>query len=363
MAKERLHELKQTESSFTLRGVVSGTKSQRFYRNGNTKSGGTWNAIEFGVKIGDNKTIFCTLNGFPRSEVFYYKKGENGAKGDTKRVAWKDRKKSPGAGYRLIGVNLTTGKDDEGKNINETFTEFDAVEWLHDNLSDGDSVFIKGNLRFNSYTDKNGNSKRNVELVPTQISYSMKPIDFNEEGYEETAEFEDMLVFSSVEKETDEFGKATGRFILSGYSIGYSSIEPVSFFINKEAEYLAKGFKKSLKPGYAIKVFGKVDVVMDVSAIEDDDDSWGIGKRSPLNRMNTPVRREYVVYDAAKPSTVDKETYTEEAIADAIRKINAAQKANENFGDKAKKANIDIAVDDDWGSGGFDDDDTPWGDE
>lgn len=353
MAKEKLHDMKQTFNSFQLRGIVTGTASQRFYKSGTSQNGNSWNALEWGVKIAENKTVYCTMRGFPRTEVFYYKSGENGAKGTTQRVAWKDRKKSPGKDFRLIGVNISTGKDEEGKNVNEMFTEYDAVEYLHNSLSDGDSVFIKGNLQFSSYTDRNGQTRKKVELVPTQISYTKKPIDFEEEDYKEMCEFENTLVFSSIDPETDENDKKTGRFILSGHSIGYNSVENVSFIVPAEQEKLAKNLHKAMKPGYAIKTFGRVEVVNDISVVDIDSEGWG--DVSPMERVNTPTRREYIVY-RADPSSIEKEDYSEDKIAEAIRKIKAAKTASENFGEKAD-ANTDT---DDWGSDDFDDDDSPW---
>ena len=356
MAKERVHELKQTANSFQLRGIVSGMKSQKAYRSGVTQNGGNWNGIEFGVKIAENKTVFVKLNGFPRAEVSYYKKGENGAKGTTQKVAWKDRKKSPGAGYRLIGVNISTGKDENGKNVNGTFTEYDAVEWIHDNLKDGDSVFIKGTMEFSSYTDRNGQTRKKIDFVPTQISYTQKPVDFDAEDYTEMCEFENVLVFKSIDKEEDENGKATGRFTLSGYSVGYNNIENVSFVLDADHAKLAGNLKKAMKPGYAIKTFGRVEIVNNIAVAESSDDGWG--EASPMERVNAPTRREYVIY-RADPNTIEKEDYSEESISAAIRKINAAKTAAKNFGEKAK-ANIDISVDDDWDNGFDNDDDAPW---
>lgn len=355
MAKERLHELEQTQSAFQLRGIVTGVESQRFYRSGIGKNGGQWNAIQFGIKIAENKTVYVTLNGFPRQEVFYYKKGENGAKGVTEKVSWKNRKKSPGKGFRLIGINISTGKDENGKNINEVFTEFDAVEWLHENLKDGDSLFIKGSLDFNSYTDKNGQTKRNINLVPNQISYTQKPVDFDAEDYTEMAEFENTLVFNSIDKETDENDKATGRFILSGYSIGYNTVENISFIVDENHAKLANNLRKAMKPGYSVKTFGRVNVINDISTVESDDDGWG--EASPMERLNSPVRREYIIYKA-DPNTIDKDKYSEDDIAKAIKKIKAAKTAEENFGEN-EESNSDV---DAWGTDDFEDD-VPWGDE
>ena len=357
MAKERLHELKQTGNSFQLRGVVTGTKSQRFYKSGTGKNGGAWNVVEFGVKIAENKTVYVKLNGFPRDEVFYYKRGENGAKGTTQKVKWKDRKKSPGKDYRLIGINISTSKDEDGKNINETFVEYDAVEWIHEHISDGDSVFIKGNLEFSSYTDKNGQTRKKVELIPNQISYTQKPVDFDADDYKEMAEFENTIVFSDISKEEGENGKTTNRFILSGYSIGYNNVEPISFVIDADHAKVANAIKKKMRSGNAIKTYGRISVQNNIDSTEVEDDGWGSTETSPMERVNGPTIREYIVYKV-DGSTFDTETYTEEDIANAIKKIKAAKEATANFGDKP---NDDVDDDaDDWGTDDDDSEDTPW---
>ena len=354
MAKERLHEMTETSSSFQVRGIVTNTKGKRFYRSGVDKNKNQWNGMEFGVKIGDQKTVFVTLNGFPRSEVFYYKRGEGSAKGDTKRVPWKNRKNSPGEGYRLIGVNVSTGKDADGKNINETLTEYDAIEWMHENLKDGDSVFIKGNLQFSSYTDRNGQTRKKVELVPTQISYTQKPVDFDAEDYVEMAEFENTLVFSGIEPELDEKDQKTGRYVLSGWSVGYNSVEAVSFIVDAAHSKLALNLKKAMKTGYAIKTYGRIEVINDVAQVESDDDGWG--EASPMERRtNGPTRREYIVYKA-DPTSIEKTKYSEEGIAAAIRKIKAAKNAEKNFGESVNSStSVDL---DDWGAD--DSEESPW---
>ena len=336
MAKDRVHELKQTSATFQTRGVVFGMKKDKAYQSGTSKTGSNWNSIEFGLNINHNKPIFIKLNGFPRSEVYYYKSAEKkGEKGTTKKVAWKDRKKSPGEGFRLIGINISTGKDENGKNVNEMFVEYDAVEHLHNSLKDGDSLFIKGNMVFSSYTDKNDQLQRKVELVPTQISYTQEPIDFDADDFKEMAEFENTLVFSDIEKETDENGKNTGRAIVTGYSIGYSTIEPVSFIIDKEHAKLSGNIQKKLNASNAIKTYGRIEIVSNVSAVEEsDDDGWG--ESSPMERLNAPVKREYIIYKAV-PDTIDTETYSEDSIAKAIKAVKNAKNAEEKFADKSNE--------------------------
>lgn len=354
MAKERIHDLKQTSASFQIRGVVFGMKKNNAYQSGTSKNGGNWNSIEFGLNINDKKPVFIKLNGFPRDEVYYYKAAEKkGEKGTTKKVAWKDRKKSPGEGFRLIGVNISTDKDENGKNINEMFVEYDAVEYLHDNLKDGDSLFVKGNMVFSSYTDRNDQPQRKVELVPTQISYTQDAIDFSADDFKEMAEFENTLVFSDIEKETDENGKSTGRFILTGYSIGYSTVEPVSFIIDQDHAKLAGNIKKKLKASNSIKTYGRIEIVSNVSAVDDNDDDDGWGESSPMERQNAPVKREYIIYKAV-PDSIDTETYSEDSIAKAIKAIKNAKNAEEKFADKSDDGN------EDWGKDDDNHDEDPW---
>lgn len=356
MAKERIHELKQTDNSFQLVGVVTGTEKNRFYKSGDTKNGGKWNSLEFGVKINDGKIVYCTLKGFPRSEVFYYKKGEKGAKGTTQKVSWKDRNKAPGAGYRLIGINISTGKDDQGKNVNESFTEYDAVEFLHNHLKDGDSVFVRGSFEFSSYTDKGGQAKKKVELVPNQISYTSTPVNFAANDFVEMAEFENTIVFRDISKEEDENGKATGRFILDGYSVGYSNVEPVSFVIDADHAKVAGAIKKKMKTGNSIKTYGRISVQNNIEAVTAEDDGWGSTETSPMERVTAPTIREYVVYKV-DGSTFDTETYSEKSIAEALKKIKAAKEAAVNFGEKSSAAVDDAG---DWGDVDDDAEDTPW---
>lgn len=353
MAKDRLHDLEQTTNSFQVRGKVIGTKSKRFYSSGTGKNGGTWNAVEFGVEIENHKSVYIKLNGYTRDAVYYYKRGENGAKGTSQRVAWKDRNKAPGKDYRLIGVNISTDKDENGKNINQTFVEYDAVEWISENLHDGDSVFVKGTINFSSYTNKNGEIRKKIDFVPTQISYTNEPVNFDAEDYKPMAEFENTLVFSGIDKETDENDKATGRFILSGYSVGYNTVENVSFIVDADHAKLANNLRKAMKPGYSIKTYGRVNVINDITEVDEEDSGWG--ERSPMQRINSPVRREYVIYNA-DPHSIDKDKYSEDDIAEAIRKVKAAKQAAQNFGDKASST----TGSDDWGDMTDNSDEMPW---
>lgn len=355
----RIFDLKQTTSTFQIRGLVTGVKGKKFYTSGTTKSNGTWNAIEFGVLVNDKKPVYVKLNGFPRNEVYYYKKGEEGQKGTTQKVAWAQRKQAPGEGFRLIGVNISTGKNEDGQNINEVFTEWDAVEYLHKNLKDGDSVLIRGNVEFDTYTDKDGNVQRKITLVPNQIFYTQEPVDFTARDFKEEALFDDVLVYTGIDKETDENNKSTGRFILTGYSVRYNDIVPVQFILDAEHAKLAASIRKKLKPYNSLHVYGEINVIVDTTAVvEEEDDGWGEVSKLENRRLNSPVRREYIV-SRGDPKTIDTETYSEKSIADALKAIKNAKDAVKNFTGN-DNASVNATDDDDWGVDDDDDGGEPW---
>ena len=353
----KIHELKQNSMTFQARGLITGTRGQRFYRSGTSKSGKNWNEINFGVTIAPMQTIYVKLTGFEQNEVIYFERVKKGEKSNTVRVPWKNRKQSPGEKFRLNGVNISVGKDKDNKNINEVMVPYDVVEHLHETLKDGDSYYVGGTIQPRSYTDSQGNPKRSVDLIVGQMYYTDEPIDFNAEGFEAKHDIiVDPFVFSSIDKEMDENDKATGRFILSGYNIEYNNIEIMNFIIEAQDSILANKIKKKMKPGYAMKMFGTINVVHNIVEVDtDDEDDWGVTRKSSANRaVGGSSKFEYVLFDV-KGETFDKETYSEDGIAAAMRAIRQSKEAAEKFVDTS-----DNDVNDGWGSDDDDDDDTPW---
>lgn len=188
-------------------------------------------------------------------------------------------------------------------------------------------------------------------MVLNQISYTQS-IDFEADNFEEQCDFDDEFVFSAIDKETDENDKPTGRFILSGYSIGYNTVENVSFIVPEDYSKLAANIKKTLKPGNFIKLIGKLNVIGNVEEVEVDN---GWGETSKINRANSKFRTEYTIV-GADPNSIDKETYSEEEIAAAIRKIKASKEAEKNFGDQPEESVDDLP----WGDVDNSEDEDPW---
>lgn len=341
--KGRLFDLPVTKGSFQLKGIVSGTEKEGFYKEIKTKSNKDMRMINFGVGYAEGSTLYVNLQGIEQDNVYYSKKAEKkGEKGDTQKVPWADRFTYNREGYRLIGTNIGVKKkvDADGKTVNDkkVLTDFDACKEVGENLKDGVSVFVKGSLDYSSFTDDHGNLKKSTKLVPAQISLCAD-VDYADDNFTQQNDFNQVIIFMGIEQEKVD-DKPTGRFVVAAKIVTYNNIEDVEFIVeNKE---LASKFKKALKPYNAIKVSGHMVSSAQTETVVDDDDDWG--EADAMEKVSTPVKREFII-TGAKGSSVDKELYTEEKVAEAIAKINQSNKAENDFG----------SDDGDWGESGLDD--------
>lgn len=343
MAKQRIFDLQQTDGRFQLKGVVTGTSKDNFYKAIKTKSGRDMRIVNFGLvydkDAGKDKTLYLNVQGMEQDEVFFYKRAtEKGQKGETKRVPWSERFKFSQEGYRMIGTNVGITKkiNEKGDEVNDNrmLHDFDVCKAIQDNLSDGESIFVRGNIEYSSFTNSQGNKQLGVKLVPTQISLC-KEIDFNEE-FEPQNDFEQTIMFMGINKETDDSGKQTGRFVVSAKIVTYGTIEDAEFII--EDAKLANMFRTKLKPYNAIRVSGRIVTQIITEEVKDDDE-WG--ETSRMEQAKSPVKREFII-KGAKGSTVDTTLYSEQLVQEALAKIANAQKAKDDYADTS---------DDEWGSG------------
>lgn len=348
--KSRLFDLPETKGSFQLKGIVSGTEKDNFYKDITTKSNRAMRIINFGVKYSEGTTLYVNLQGMEQDNVYFSKRAEKkGEKADTVKVPWADRFSYNREGYRLIGKNIGVKKkvDENGKTVNDkkVLTDFDACKEVNENLKDDASVFIKGDLDYSSFVDNGGNKRTSTKLVPNQISLC-QDIDFNSDDYTQQNDFNQVIIFMGIEQEKVD-DKPTGRFVVLAKIVTYSNIEDAEFIV--ENKDLANKFKKSLKPYNAIKVSGHM-VSSTQTEVVDDDDNWG--EEDALEKVSAPTKREFII-TGAKGSSLDKETYTEKNVSEAIAKINRVNKAESDFCSDDS---------DDWGdSNGLDDsEDEAW---
>ena len=329
MAKTK-HGLQETKGLYQIRGVVSGTDKEKFYVEKKTKTDKDMRSVNFGVEIEPGKNIYLSMNGMPKKTVYFLSKDKDG-KNITQEVEWEKRAIFNKEGYSLIGVRLGLKKDEDGKNIQTTLTEFDACEKIKENLKDGASVFSKGKIEFSSFISDNG-IKRSVKFIPQQISLCSKDIDFEDEEFEVVSNFNQQIIFMGIEKKESVF-------VVSAKIVTYSSIEDAEFIIKDEK--LAKTFKQKLKPYNAIQVHGHIEVTESVQEVQDDN-TWG--EDDPTQKINNPTKRELVI-TGAKGSSVDTNTYTKEKIEEAIEKLKQSANAQEDWGSNNNAVDAD---DEEW---------------
>jgi hypothetical protein len=343
--------LQETRGTFQLVGVTTGTQRDSFYKEMKTRTEKNMRISNFGVVFNkeDNfdETAYLNLTGI-ESDVVYFSKREKDDKGKektvTEKVAWKDRFTFKKEGYRPIGVQVGLQQEVNEKgnkqNIKKTLHQYDACNEISTYMNDNMSVFVRGNISFSTYNDKH-----QTRFEPNQISCLSKDVDFSTEDFEKMAAFTQTLVFMDINPNEDK-----SKYILTAKIITYNSVEDAEFTIKDEK--FAKMIKKNLKPYNSIKVWGYISVDKDIEEVEESD---GWGEKNVMDRVNSPTVRELVI-TGADPTTIDKDTYTEELIDEAIAKMKSNKTAKEDYGEK-----------DGWGSTNSlgdseddDDDEDPW---
>lgn len=274
-----------------------------------------------------------------QENVIFSKRAKQGEKPDMVKVPWMNRFNYNKEGYSIIGnrIGVRRKKDENGKIVNErlVLTDFDSCREIHENLDDDDSVYVRGSIDYSSYQDDKGNKKVSIKLVPNQVSLCSEAIDFNEDGYEQKNNFNQVIIFMGINKERDDNDKDTGRFIVSAKIVTYKTIEDVEFIV--ENGKLANTFRKNLKPYNAIKVSGRV-VSRTLTEEVEVDDEWG--EADQMTKVRGDNRREFIITGADK-STLDTSIYNEQNIEEAMMKIAQSNKADSDYGNDSN---------DNWGS-------------
>lgn len=350
----RLFDLQETKGLFQVKGRINGVESSRFYTEKKTKNGKDFRAVNFGCEYNDKKTVYMNLNGMPQDNVYFSKRNTDTGKTETKKVAWANRNTFNENGFRMIGTSLGLAKtkDADGNEVNDKkiMHSFDACKYIKENLVDDASTYIRGNIEFSSYQDNEGNIRRSIKYVPNQVSLC-KAVDFEEydEDNKPVHDFTQTIIFMGIDKE-QENERDTGRFVASAKIVTWSDIIDTEFIITDSK--LANLFKKNLKPYTAISVHGKIEVSHKVEEVSEED-AWG--ETNSMQSVSAPTKTEMII-TGATPSTIDRESYTEKNVSEAIAKIRNARMAEKNFGSNVSTNTSD----DDWGSDSDIDEDNPW---
>lgn len=247
--------LAQTKGSFVIKGVIEG-KDNPANNNGfnegvvkNGKSvGAKYRSIKFKVKTSNDNIIPVELFGMEEEKANFYNK----EKKDTVKVEWAKRNMAAQNGYQLI------------------LPKYDFVEKIHNDFKDGDVVRIVGEFSFETYEDKNGNTKHNTKYIIKKIFKSDDVLNFDDEKFKEENEFAQEVIINDVDADA-----SSKKIYLSTYIIGFNEkLNTANFEIdmNKTNPVFFKNIK-GLKIGDFIKFKGKINYKV-INEVVDGD--WGI---------------------------------------------------------------------------------------
>ncbi|MED3562390.1 hypothetical protein [Bacillus xiapuensis] len=332
------HGLPQTKGFFKLKGLAAGVGREKAFTHKEYDNGGSRNSFSFGVQTSLDSTVYVNVEGYKNNKVYLFKRSEvKGQKGEQKQVEWANRYDYVKDGFNPMGVSVGLAKDIEGKNITTTYLDYDAANKVQEQLDDEMPIFVRGDIEYSSFKKDDGEIRRNKKFVVKNV-YNSKEIDFETEDFKETAEFKQKIIYTGITK-SDEKGDT--KFILEAKIVTYSSIEDAEFIVYNTS--LANQFKKNLKPYQSLDVWGIIFNKVDSDDVQEEVSVWG--EEDTFKRANKSYIRELVII-GADPATIDKETYTESTLEEALNKLR-------------NEGQVESST---WGDGGIDikDDDLPW---
>lgn len=261
--------LQPTYGSFVLKGIVGGTKSDKFYSEGTT-NGSPWRRLNFSVKVNDNASVYVEMMGSKSDKVKFV---DNTDKKNKKEifVPWADRYKERKDKFEIFmplkgGLEKEEGSD---KNKILVLTQYDGTEYIKKKLNEGDSVYVRGSLDYSVYQGK-GQVKYKIQ----QIYHTSEAIDFKTEGFEPEASFSQDIVFVGAEYDSETNKTAINTNVIYKDK-GNITFMPQMFFINhekykKDVARLAslntlKESFENLTFGSTIKVNGNVNIYVEKS--------------------------------------------------------------------------------------------------
>lgn len=255
-----MSELKPTYGSYSIRGVVVGLLNDRYHSEGDKEGGGKWQRLSFGVKVSNTAFVYVELMGSKTSKVkLIYQNPMNKKyeKDKQKLVYWGDHKTLP-SNYKLHMPVKTCFNQSESLE----FTSYEAVEYIKDNLNDGDSVYINGSLQYQEYQDR-----IQEKFIIQEIGLLDDSLNVNDIG-EQEAYFTQEIVYLSLEKIRKKKQYLIHSLIISKKDDELLKI-PCTYVINYEkyssddeevqVNEVIRWFKEELTYGSTVRIFGNIN--------------------------------------------------------------------------------------------------------
>ncbi|WP_411735115.1 hypothetical protein [Paenibacillus sp. M2] len=237
--------LEPTYGYFQLRGQVVGMMSDKAYTEGDN---GTWNRIQFGVKVSSNSIVYVELMGSKQDRVKMYKKiGKRVDKDDSITVPWSDRYIEKYSSYRN-SFNIRLNIDE---NREASLLPYDSIKSIHENLSEGTVVLVKGSLQIDEYKDKIQEKFVIKELYDCKSSDDTHG---NEEAY-----FNQEIVYLSSNNDSIQTKLIYRK---------HGDIEIVPYEFTTKDDELLKYFKENIQPNSTLRVHGAIRHYVPTETVE-----------------------------------------------------------------------------------------------
>lgn len=355
----------QTKGIFQLAGIVSDTQRENFYTEKNTQSNKPRRSVNFSIQFTKDEKNFVSVSGMEQKSVYFSKSTKDKVTGkrtnEMIEVPWRERNTFSQEGFRMMGtkVGLETYLNEKGETANRlhTFTPFDACDYINQHLTDGMGVLARGNLTYSTYNDEHYKT-----FDVNSLYLSRTPFDFDSADFKPNNHFTQRIIYMGVRPDENK----SDRFILSTKIVGYNSVEDAEFII--EDKNIAVTFRKGLRPYEAIDIFGYVRIsrgVEEADIVPEGEFDFSGGKRNPM-KVRTARAKVEMICEGGENETLDRDTYTEENVAEAMRIAANLRTAKQDYGDKDLqdtevssrfKSGAVLKLDDD---DSFDDDDVAW---
>jgi hypothetical protein len=271
MAKEQeITYLEQTEGEFKLRGIVKRIDSDHAYKTGTIAKGKSegkeYRSLKFGIQTSPTNEVPVELFAMETNDVYVWNanKKEGGKRDFSLRNKLKEGETLLG---QVVRVGLTL--DSEGKFNAHNLAPFDAVEEIFDNLENGDSVTVNGEIEFSSYEKEGGEVVQQTKYIIKNISRTKNPVDFEAEDFVEVNDFSQGIVV--IDSDLDKEKKELNLFVRTiGYQNRFADGKLIIDGNTEEGSQLAMAFKK-LKFGTFVEVFGKIENKVELKEIPQEE--------------------------------------------------------------------------------------------
>jgi hypothetical protein len=152
--------LPQTRGSFQIRGVVTGTQKENFYTEKLTKTDKPWRSVAFGLKYDKDATMFVSLNGMEKENVFFTKKEDKET--ITKEVPWRDRFTFAEKDFSLIDFDRYQIDNWDGADL-DLMSQFNSADSVLEEMWDalGVDTAFETIMRWESSMSKKAESSEN----------------------------------------------------------------------------------------------------------------------------------------------------------------------------------------------------------